>query len=75
VRRKAEKVFGVLAIVAGLGIIVGVIAGIDLWPIAVIVPAVAVIGFALYHYVVIRPAPTGVMRPEDSPPHDEGPLD
>jgi hypothetical protein len=70
-RRTAEKVFGVLAIVAGLGIIVGVIAGVDLWPIGVIVPAIVTIGWGFYHYIVIRPAPTGVMRPEEAPPHDE----
>jgi drug/metabolite transporter (DMT)-like permease len=73
-KRTAQKVFGVLAIAAGVAIIVLVIAGVDLWPFGVIVPALVALGWALYYYAVIRPAPTGVKRPEDSPPHDEAPL-
>jgi drug/metabolite transporter (DMT)-like permease len=74
VKRTAQKVFGVLAIAAGVAIIVLVIAGVDLWPFGVIVPALVALGWGLYYYAVIRPAPTGVKRPEDSPPHGEEPL-
>jgi hypothetical protein len=70
-RRTAEKVFGVLAIAAGVAIIALVIAGVDLWPWGAIVPAVVAIGWGVYHYIVVRPAPYGIRRPEDSPPHDE----
>ena len=71
--RTAEKVFGVLAIVAGLAIIVLVIAGVDLWPVGAMVPALVALGWGVYHYIVVRPAPYGIRRPEDSPPHAEQP--
>ena len=66
-----EKILGVLTIVVGLGIIIAVIAGLDVWPIAAIVSPLIVIAWAVYHFVFIRPAPTGVMRPEESPPHHD----
>jgi hypothetical protein len=70
-RRTGETIFGVIAILVGVGVIVAAASGIDL-P-AILLPAItlAVIGWSIYHYAVVRPSPYGVKRPEDSPSHEE----
>jgi hypothetical protein len=70
-RRTGEKVFGVLAILAGLGIIAAVIAGVRVPQLVLSLIPLVVIGWAIYHWIVVRPAPTGVERPDASPPHEE----
>jgi len=71
VRRTGEKVFGVVAIVAGLGLIAAVIAGVEVSSVLLILIPLVVIGWSIYHYVVIRPAPWGVKPPDASHDHDE----
>jgi hypothetical protein len=70
-RRAGEKIFGVIAILVGVGVIVAVASGIDLPAILLPAMAMAVIGWSIYHFVVVRPSPYGVKRPEDSPSHEE----
>lgn len=70
-RRTGEKVFGVVAIVAGLGLIAAVIAGVEVSRVVLILIPLVVIGWSIYHYVVIRPAPWGVKPPDASYDHDE----
>jgi hypothetical protein len=69
-RRIGEKVFGVLAILAGLGIIATAIAGVAVPQLILSLIPLVVIGWAIYHWIVVRPAPTGVKRPDASPPHE-----
>jgi hypothetical protein len=68
--RTGEMVIGVLAILVGLGVIVALAIGIELPWILVPAMALAVIGWSIYYYAVIRPARTGALRSEDSPPHE-----
>jgi len=71
VRRTGEKVFGVVAIVAGLGLIAAVIAGVEVARVVLILIPLVVIGWSIYHYVVVRPAPWGVKPPDASHDQDE----
>jgi hypothetical protein len=71
VRRTGEIVFGVLAIVAGIGLIAAVIAGIEVSRIVLILIPLVVIGWSIYHYVVVRPALWGVKPPDASDDHKE----
>jgi hypothetical protein len=71
VRRTGEKAFGVVAIVAGIGLIAAVIAGVDVPRVVLILIPLVVIGWSIYHYVVIRPAPYGVKPPDASDDHEE----
>jgi hypothetical protein len=57
VRRTGEKVFGVIAIVAGAGLVTAVIAGVEVSSVILILVPLVVIGWSIYHYVVVRPAP------------------
>ena len=70
-RRAVEQLFGVASIVVGVGVIIAPASDIDLPWILVPAMALAVAGWAIYHYVVDRSAPSGVERPEDSPPRDD----
>jgi hypothetical protein len=70
VRRTGEKVFGVVAIVVGIGLIAAVIAGVEVSNVVLILIPLVVIGWSIYHYVVVRPAPWGV-KPPDASDHDE----
>ena len=70
-RRTGEKAFGVVAIVAGIGLIAAVIAGVDVSRVVLILIPLVVIGWSIYHYVVIRPAPYGVKPPDASDDHEE----
>jgi hypothetical protein len=49
VRRTAEKVFGVVAIVAGIGLITAVIAGVEVSSVILISIPLVVIGWSIYH--------------------------
>jgi hypothetical protein len=71
VRRTREKVFGVLAIVAGIGLIAAVIAGVEVSNVVLILIPLVIIGWSIYHYVVVRPAPWGVKPPDASDDHEE----
>jgi hypothetical protein len=71
VRRTGEKVFGVFAIVAGIGLIAAVIAGVEVSNVVLILIPLLIIGWSIYHYVVVRPAPWGVKPPEASDDHEE----
>lgn len=64
-RRTGEKVFGVIAIVAGAGLVTAVIAGVEVSSVILILVPLVVIGWSIYHYVVVRPAPWGV-KPSDA---------
>jgi drug/metabolite transporter (DMT)-like permease len=63
VSRTGERVFGLLAIVVGVGL--AFLAGIeaDIPPIALVLITVAVIGWVVYYFLVVRPSVTGVKRP------------
>jgi hypothetical protein len=71
VRRTGEKVFGVAAIVAGIGLIAAVIAGVEVSNVVLILIPLVIIGWSIYHYVVVRPAPWGVKPPDASDHHEE----
>ena len=51
-----EKVFGVVAIVAGIGLIAAVIAGVEVSSVILMLIPLVVIGWSVYHYIVVRPA-------------------
>jgi hypothetical protein len=46
-----------VAIVAGIALIAAVIAGVEVSSVVLILIPVVVIGWSIYHYVVVRPAP------------------
>jgi len=71
VRRTGEKVFGVFAIVAAIGLIAAVIAGVEVSNVVLILIPLVIIGWSIYHYVVVRPAPWGVKPPDASDDHEE----
>ena len=60
-----------VAMVAGIGLIAAVIAGVEVSSVILISIPVMVIGWSIYHYVVIRPAPWGVKPPDASDDHQE----
>jgi hypothetical protein len=66
VRRTGEKVFGAVAIVAAIGLVAAVIAGVEVSSVVLILIPLVVIGWSIYHYVVVRPAPWGVKPPDAS---------
>ena len=65
-RRTGEKVFGAVAIVAAIGLVAAVIAGVEVSSVVLILIPLVVIGWSIYHYVVVRPAPWGVKPPDAS---------
>jgi hypothetical protein len=71
VRRTGEKVFGVVAIVAGIGLIAAVIAGVEVSNVVLILIPLVIIGWSIYYYLVVRPAPWGVKPPDASDGHEE----
>jgi hypothetical protein len=71
VRRTGEKIFGAVAIVAGIGLIAAAIAGVEVSSVVLILIPLVVIGWSIYHYVVVRPAPWGVRPPDASDDHVE----
>ena len=58
-------------IVAGVGLIAAVIAGVEVSSVVLILIPLVVIGWSIHHYVVIRPAPWAVKPPDASHDHDE----
>jgi hypothetical protein len=68
--RTGEVIFGVLCIVAGVGLVTAVILGIKVTPLILLPIPLAVIGWSIYHWVVVRPSPYGVKHPQDSPEHE-----
>jgi hypothetical protein len=71
VRRTGERVFGVAAIGAGIGLIAAVIAGVEVSNVVLILIPLVITGWSIYHYVVVRPAPWGVKPPGASDDHEE----
>ena len=71
---RSEKLFGWIAIVAGVAIVVAVAAGIALPSFVLILIPLVVLAAVTYCWVVIRSAPTGVKSPEESPIHEEDPT-
>jgi hypothetical protein len=61
----------VVAIVAGIGLIAAAIAGVEVSSVVLILIPVVVIGWSIYHCVVVRPAPWGVRPPDASDDHEE----
>jgi len=61
----------VAAILAGIGLIAAVIAGVEVSNVALILIPLVTIGWSIYHYVVVRPSPWGVKPPEASDEHEE----
>jgi hypothetical protein len=61
--RTGEKVFGLLAIVAGLGL--AILAGMeaDIPPVVLLLITLGVVGWVAYYFVVVRPTTTGEKRP------------
>jgi hypothetical protein len=59
VRRTGDKGFGVAAIVAGIGLIAAVIAGVEVSNVVLILIPLVIIGWSVYHYVAVRPFPMG----------------
>lgn len=61
--RSGERIFGLLAIVAGL--ILAFLAGIeaDIPPVVLFLITVAVIGWVAFYFLVVRPSVTGVKGP------------
>ena len=59
-----------VAIVAGIGLITAVIAGVQVSSVVQILIPLVVIGWSVYHYVVVRPASWGVKPPDASDDHE-----
>jgi drug/metabolite transporter (DMT)-like permease len=57
-----EKIFGVLAIVVGLGL--AILAGVEanIPPLVLVLLTVGVLGWVAYYFVVVRPSVTGLKR-------------
>ena len=61
--RTGEKIFGLLAIAAG--VVLAILAGIeaDIPPVVLLLITLAVIGWVIFYFVLVRPAATGSKRP------------
>ena len=61
--RTGERVFGLVAIVAG--IVLAFLAGIeaDIPPVVLVLITIGVIAWVVYYFLVVRPSVTGVKRP------------
>ena len=55
-----------VAIVAAIGLVAAAIAGVEVSSVVLILIPLVVIGWSIYHYVVVRPAPWGVKSPAAS---------
>jgi drug/metabolite transporter (DMT)-like permease len=62
VSRRGEKIFGVVAILAGL--VLAVLAGVEanIHPLALLLITVGVIAWVAYYFVVVRPSVAGPKR-------------
>ena len=63
-------ILGGVVTLAGLAI-AAVIAGVEVSNVVLILLPLAIIGWSIYHYVVVRPSPWGVKPPEASDDHEE----
>jgi quinol-cytochrome oxidoreductase complex cytochrome b subunit len=63
VSRTGERILGLIAIAVGL--VLAFLAGIeaDIPPVVLVLITVAVIGWVVYYFLVVRPSVTGVKRP------------
>jgi hypothetical protein len=63
VSRTGERILGLAAMVVGL--VLAFLAGIeaDIPPVVLVLITVAVIGWVVYYFLVVRPSVTGVKRP------------
>ena len=52
--RTGEKIFGIAAIVVGLGIVVAAAAGLTLSPILLAVVGLIVVGWLIFYWTVVR---------------------
>ena len=59
------------AIVAAIGLIAAVIAGVEVSNVVLILIPLVIIGWSIYQYVVVRPARWGVKPPDASDDHEE----
>ena len=59
------------AIVAGIGLIGAVIAGVEVSNVVMILIPLVIFGGSIYHYVVVQPTPWGVKLPDASGDHEE----
>jgi hypothetical protein len=57
--------------VAGIGLIAAVIAGVEVSSVILMLIPLVVIGWSIYHYIVVRPASWGVKSPDASDDHEE----
>jgi hypothetical protein len=62
VSRTGERILGLIAI--AMGLVLAFLAGIeaDIPPVVLFLITVAVIGWAVYYFLVVRPSVTGVKR-------------
>jgi hypothetical protein len=63
VSRTGERILGLIAVAVGL--VLAFLAGIDasIPPVVLVLTTVAVIGWVVYYFLVVRPSVTGVKRP------------
>jgi hypothetical protein len=63
VSRTGERILGLIAIAVGL--VLAFLAGIEahIPPVVLVLITVAVIGWVVYYFLVVRPSVTGVKRP------------
>jgi uncharacterized membrane protein len=63
VSRTGERIIGLIAIAVGL--VLAFLAGIEahIPPVVLVLITVAVIGWVVYYFLVVRPSVTGVKRP------------
>jgi drug/metabolite transporter (DMT)-like permease len=63
VSRTGERILGLIAI--AMGVVLAFLAGFeaDIPPVVLFLITVAVIGWAVYYFLVVRPSVTGVKRP------------
>jgi uncharacterized membrane protein len=54
VDRVGEKIFGILAIIAGVGIVVAVAAGVTITPVVLVVINLVVVASLVYYLTTIR---------------------
>jgi hypothetical protein len=59
------------AIVAGIGLIAAVIAGIEVSNVVLILIPLVILGGSIDHYVVVRPASWGGRSPDASDDHEK----
>ena len=68
--RTGEKIFGLLAITAGL--VLAILAGLeaDIPPVVLLLITLAVIGWVIFYFVLVRPAATRSKKPARGADHE-----